>query len=315
MGWTLDAFLTSKEWSHEFARKSLPVLVARAEKYRDYLDIDVPEFTYGDLAMIVASKEHAHPIHYALGSIGYALQDLQRSDGWKFGNIPPIELMVWTKGHGYPGDDAFFFLGLSKQEVKKMSSVMRKSLASTVLREILNYPYWREVVAAFNLRPVTLSLPDVDEVKTYLRANGGREGESAEHKNLKYFIGRNLKLLNILGHYSVEYEECLMSGDRPDIILNNSQNSKRICIEVKSRISKDDDLIRGIFQCIKYRSILAAQEKYELSRTSDHHSRKTEVFFVTERSLPESIKRLCELFDIAAYEVTVPEDFKMQVQS
>src|SRR5580698_1160056 len=116
MEWTLDGFLSGQEWSHRYARKSLPVLVAITEKYRGYPDAEIPEFTYGDLATEVASRKYANPIQGALGSIGYALSALEKRRDWKFGKIPPIQLMVWSKGKCSPGDSAFSFLDIKKRE-------------------------------------------------------------------------------------------------------------------------------------------------------------------------------------------------------
>ena len=39
------------------------------------------------------------------------------------------------------------------------------------------------------------------------------------------------------------------------------QDGTRIAIEVKSRISQDDDILRGIYQCVKYKAVLDSENK------------------------------------------------------
>ena len=153
MGWTLEDFLYGDKWSHKYARLSLPILVARAERYKGYPDAQIPDFTYADLAAIVADRNSAHPIHYALGSVGYALNELEKQSDWRFGKIPPIQLLVWSKGKGSPGDDAFAFIGITQEQVAEMSTETRRFTARTVREKILNYPHWREALTKLGLKP------------------------------------------------------------------------------------------------------------------------------------------------------------------
>lgn len=82
MKWTLERFLNGLDFSSAYARCSFPVLVSKAEQYRGLPENEIPEFTYGDLAGIVADRNYAHPMHYALGSIGYALNQLNTKPEW-----------------------------------------------------------------------------------------------------------------------------------------------------------------------------------------------------------------------------------------
>jgi hypothetical protein len=215
MKWTLEGFHNGLDFSSVYARRSLPVLVSRGEQYRGVPENEIPEFTYGDLAEIVADRNYAHPMHYALGSIGYALDELNTKPEWKSRKIPPIQLMVWSAGHGSPGDDAFSFIGISKQQVSQMPAAARQATARSVRSTILAYPYWRDVLTA----------------------------------------------------------TC-------------------VCVEVKSRISSEEDLIRGIFQCVKYGAVLDAQERYELMRDKKHVARTLRVALVTECSLSPELRSL-----------------------
>jgi hypothetical protein len=312
MEWNLDAFLNGQEWSHSYARKSLPVLVARAEKYRGRPDAEIPDFTYGDLAAEVASRGHALPIKDALGSIGHALKALEKRPDWKFGEIPPIQLMVWSSGKGSPGDSAFSFINISRQAVEKMTPGDRRFAARQVRDKILNYPHWREVLAKLRLKPPTLDLPEIREVTAELEASrGGPESEA--HKRLKHYIGSHYQLIGVRGKFAASFEVILLSGDKADVMLDNAASCERICIEVKSHISLDSDIIRGIFQCVKYRALLAAQEKYELKRSPTHQPRKLRTFLVTERELPDDLKELSDILDMKTFTARVPADFEVPI--
>jgi hypothetical protein len=272
------------------------VLVARAEKYRGRPDAEIPDFTYGDLAAEVASRRYAKPI---------------RRD-WKFGKIPPIQLLVWSRGKGSFGDSAFSFVDIKKKEARAMSLEDRRSTAASIRGKILKYPHWRDVLAKLGLKPLTLDLPEIAEVTAELEA--GRGGpESEEHKRLKHYIGRHYHLAGIKGRFAANFEEEFMSGDKVDVMLDDAEKRQRICIEVKSRVSQYADLMRGIFQCVKYRAILAAQESYELKRNKAHRLRKLRTFLVTENELPGNLKEVCSILDVNAIAVKVPANFRIPV--
>jgi hypothetical protein len=248
----------------------------------------------------------------ALGSIGYALKALEKRRDWEFGDIPPIQLMVWSKGQGSPGDSAFSFVGIKKEEARAMRPELRRFTAGSIRRKILEYPYWRDVLAKLGLKPLTLDLPEAAEVTAKLEeGRGGPESEA--HKRLKHYIGSRYHLIGIRGRFAASFEEMLLSGDKADVMLDSADRSQRICIEVKSRTSQSADLIRGIFQCVKYSAILAAQERYELMRSPMRRPRKLQTLLVTERELPGDLKELSSLLGVKTFAVQVPADFKIPI--
>ena len=62
-----------------------------------------------------------------------------------------------------------------------------------------------------------------------------------------------------------------------------------LAIEVKSRDSNWNDLRRGIYQCIKYRAVLHAQER---------GSSSVHCLLVTERELPLDLIRLAKELEV-----------------
>ena len=87
----------------------------------------------------------------------------------------------------------------------------------------------------------------------------GAGGEGAYHKALRLWVMENPKLVG-RGYASArsDTEFPLDSGDRVDVVYH--LKDRTVVLEVKSRISNDIDLRRGVFQCIKYRAVKAAMD-------------------------------------------------------
>jgi hypothetical protein len=69
---------------------------------------------------------------------------------------------------------------------------------------------------------------------------------------------------------------------------------EQLAVEVKSRRSNDLDLKRGIFQCVKYRAVLEAENKAGKIKST------VRACLVSERKLPNELARLAKLFDIGS---------------
>jgi len=89
-------------------------------------------------------------------------------------------------------------------------------------------------------------------------AKKGGTGESDEHKELKQWACDNPKALNIRAGMKGTPEADLLSGDRIDVLFTDGEGY--VAVEVKSIHSGYDDWQRGIYQCVKYRTVLEAQE-------------------------------------------------------
>jgi hypothetical protein len=308
----LEAFLRGNNWSQRYARISLPVLVRWSEEEKAAAPDEHHEYTYKELAIAVGQPKHAHPIHEALGVLGFALQDLSDMYPKEFdGKIPPIQLLVWSKGMGRPGDDAFWFIDITKEKLKELPEPARKLLAQQTRAQIINYPHWRAVLNALNLEPLTISLPEPESVTTAPGFRGYGGGERDEHKRLKHYLADHYQLLGISGVCEPVFEEVLLSGDRIDLLLIDISGKRRISVEVKSRISDDNDLIRGLFQCVKYKAVLNAHETYEAARNANWSPNKIRVILATERPLPSGLQELSDLLGIRAVTVRVPDGYSI----
>lgn len=301
----LQRFSQGQEWSPVYARHSLPVLVSWIEQQRGKPDLDIQEFSYKDLAQAVGQPNHAHPIHESLGILGFALQELEAEQKPGLGVIPPIQLLVWSKGEGSPGDDGFNFLGISKQELATMSKALRQATARHVRATILDYPHWRRVLAELGLKAISLDLPAARNVVAANATRGGG-GEGQYHAALKRYLAENYWVLGLSGEHRATLEHGMLSGDIADLMLDGVASNRRVCVEVKSRISDEADLIRGLFQCVKYKAVLRAQERYEAARSADYASREIITILATECPLAPALVALARLIDVPVKVVNIP---------
>ena len=87
----------------------------------------------------------------------------------------------------------------------------------------------------------------------------GSGGEGEFHKALRLWVTANpRRIRRSFEGARTETEFCLDSGDRIDAVFHLSDRT--IVLEVKSRISNDVDLKRGVYQCVKYRAVKAAMD-------------------------------------------------------
>lgn len=87
----------------------------------------------------------------------------------------------------------------------------------------------------------------------------GRTGEGKNHRNLRRWVLDNpgvvMPRFNVI---EARTEVELLSGDRVDDVYYGK--SRTVAIEVKSRDSNEADIERGLYQCVKYRSVLRAMD-------------------------------------------------------
>jgi len=81
-------------------------------------------------------------------------------------------------------------------------------------------------------------------------------GESEAHKRLKLFVLERPTLVGLNPTAIGEIEHLFCTGDRVDVLFNN-HGPKRCVIEVE--LGAPDQILVGIHQAIKYRSLAAAE--------------------------------------------------------
>jgi len=73
-----------------------------------------------------------------------------------------------------------------------------------------------------------------------------------------------------------------------------------VAVEVKSHISSDGDLVRGLFQCVKYQSVL---EAFLLSESRPINVR---TLLVVSRKFPKGLIPLRNLLGVEVIHVKMP---------
>jgi len=230
-------------------------------------------------------------LNYVLGSIGQAMRRLSKR--WKV-KVPPIQCLVVNKATGMPGEGIGWFL-IKKEDFGALPLRRRREIVQAELQEIYAYPHWREVLSELKLIPARTDFSH--EVAKASKAFGG--GESPEHKRLKEFVAKNPTAIGLSQTTQVgQTEYRLPSGDCLDISFRSSKGW--VAAEVKSRISDEADLVRGVFQCVKYQAILDAVLLSE-SKAFD-----VRAILVLEDKLPESLQPLCNLLGVEVVDGIAP---------
>ena len=96
----------------------------------------------------------------------------------------------------------------------------------------------------------------------------GNGGEGVSHKELKEYIFNNPNVIGIENCISKEKEHILLSADRIDVWFKLADGSC-IAVEVKSHKSTEADVLRGIFQSVKYKAIMDAENMVHRSEASN----------------------------------------------
>ena len=97
----------------------------------------------------------------------------------------------------------------------------------------------------------------------------GLGGESEPHRMFKEFVAQNPASVGVHQRPSrIDVEHPLPSGDQLDVLFTLRKSF--VAVEVKSVISPKADLIRGVFQCVKYDAVMNAAAKATRSEMDVH---------------------------------------------
>lgn len=230
------------------ARSALPILVRQAKAHQTMF--------YSELALEMGIS-NPRTLNYPLDSIGRALLDLGKR--WDR-RVPPIQALVISKSSGYPGE-GFSPFAHGEKDFKRLPLRERRRIVRSMFEEVFIFPDWNRVLDAFALPGApAVELPPVDQVS----ARGG-EGEGAEHKRLKEAVSVNPRWIGLPNRFSPgKVETNLRSGDSLDVFF--SDNNIRIAVEVKAASAPVGEVIRGLFQCVKYEAVLDAEARVTGSR-------------------------------------------------
>ncbi|MDN4131155.1 hypothetical protein [Pantoea ananatis] len=266
------------------ARMALPLLVRQAEACTPIL--------YSDLAEELGMSNPRN-LNYVLGSIGQSLELLSKA--WKI-KVPPIQCLVINKNTKLPGEGIGWFL-VKKEDFARLPLRRKREIVEVELEHIFSYPHWREVLKVFELEPTNSDFTSL--IKRGTSIFGG--GESEQHKALKAHVARNPTIIGLGAATPVGTTEYLLpSGDSLDVSFYSK--NMWVAAEVKSSISAERDIVRGLFQCVKYRAVM---EAVLLAKSRPQNAR---VLLILESKLPQSLIPLRNTLGIEVVDGISPKD-------
>lgn len=309
--------LKGDRWTDKTARLIFPVLVWCAKNGKT--------ITYDQVNHWIVDNNLGHSVlqpkyGWPAGAVGHALVELEQE--WDE-IIPPLNALVVNSKTGMPGDGARWFLERYQFETDHIPEEEWKTIEPAVVSEIhgaiFSYLHWDDVLEATGLdaEPVDPGIFDEDEESSAVadkpspltatkvlpgegeRGGWSYEGESEEHKKLKQYVSDHPDVLDFdndeIDFNQTEY--LFASADRADVVIGTG--NVLWGIEVKSFISNDADLLRGIFQAVKYQALLRAELKAKGCLPAAYG------VLVVERELPEELQNMADDLDIEVYEVKV----------
>lgn len=225
------------------ARSALPLLIRQAKAEQN--------ITYEDLAYELGMPNPRN-LNYVLGAIGNDLTMLCKELGY---SIPHIQALVVNKATKLPGKGFMGFV-FGKNELKNLSTNMKKEKIKEVYKDIFLFPHWDTVLSRLKLKPADL-LREVNKEKVKQLAG---QGESEDHRRLKNKIAQNPAMVGVISkHIPGEVEFWFDSCDEIDVLFLDE--GLWTGIEVKPRNAPIEDVRRGLFQCIKYAALIEAMQK------------------------------------------------------
>ena len=90
----------------------------------------------------------------------------------------------------------------------------------------------------------------------FVGTHGGADGESEAHRRLKLYVSKQPGMLDLHSSAVSELEHEFCTGDRVDLLFENHRPVRTV---VEVELAGEQNLIVGVHQAIKYRSLAAAE--------------------------------------------------------
>jgi hypothetical protein len=249
-----------------------------------------PKFVYySDLANEIKYPEpltgsaFSANIGKTLFKMGHLLDNLPTKD-WPE-RIPHLQSLVVTKADKLPGDGLqAFYPDYPSLPVEK-----KHDYVNAEYQKIFQFGHrWLDVLRQLGVNPPEGVVPSM-KISSGLYNPYGKDG-SPEHQAIRDYILKNPSSVKVNTPIHVFSEYKFKSNDAVDAIAFESRMLH--VIEVKSSRSGDDDIERGIYQGVKYRALLQAEELLE--------GRKLPIraVLVLEGSLPPGLRKAADLHSI-----------------
>jgi len=278
-----STLLSGDSFSKIKARVTLPYLVRQAKAGKTIF--------YSELALEV-DVQNPRNLNNVLGHIGTALKQIDST-------IPQIQCLVINKQSHLPGDGIEGFIDV--KNYSKLPRTQKQELLNRALAQIFSFSKWDWVLQELGLEPIEFDISKLIEKAKHIKGGGG---ESKFHKDFKELIANNPSLIGLSNNLDKGKTEYLLpSADSIDVVFDDK--STKIGVEVKSRISNDDDILRGLFQCVKYKYLIEAEQVVK------NHEPDSRVILVLEGQFPKSLIGVKNALGIEVLDqISKPSDLK-----
>ena len=219
----------------------------------------------------------------------------------------PLINALTTRPNGIPGEGVGEYINNKylkghKKKWVDISDKRKLKIVEEIRQDVRSYPKWDAIYQELWGESAIDNYPDEDlNEDSGSGQNGsgyGGPAESDEHKALKNWVAENPAEIGIPDSFGKGRPEIkLLSGDVVDVLFSDGKSF--FAVEVKSIISSDDDFRRGLYQCVKYRAVLKAQE---LPVKAD-----VTAVLVTERDLSRELNERRKVLEITHAMVSVNE--------
>jgi len=277
--------MTDIEHKH-WAKKVLSYLVHHIQNFEG----GEKYITYGELAKAIGYPEphtgnlFSSNIGHTLGVMGHLFDDII-IDGEK---VPLIQALVVNQNQKVPSNGLREF----RPSYPKLPIEKKRDFAKAEFKRIFEFgTRWEKVLDRLNIE-------HWDKNGGSHRTKSGKSGRhnpyggegSPEHRKLRDRIATHPGSIGVELKNDGITEYPLKSGDLVDIVFETEDEV--VLVEVKSMRSGVDDIERGLFQCIKYKAVVEAENLVK------NRSKKIRSILVIESAFPRKLAAIRNRLEI-----------------
>lgn len=292
---TLSRKLEGKKWTKRAARIGFPILVRQAGERRN---ITYSEWA-AEIEKTLKGRVNPRTLAKVAGLIGDACKAYADKTATR---TPEINLMVVNKTTRIPGTGAGLYIkrfcreSLGRRvDPKELAATEKRAIVAKAAKEIFDFADWEGVLAAYGLAAARNGRRRTKARRKSVRPNRKQwhiGPESDAHKGLKRRIASHPRLVGVKRRESGEEEQWLWSGDEVDVYFKGAA----VAVEVKAGNATHGELHRGVFQCIKYKAVLEAQQ------ISEGEIPTADCRLATGGRLPDELRRLCKRLGVEYFD-------------
>ena len=239
--------------SRDIVKRIIPILIRWAKQ-------NLTSNTYDDL---IKELGYDTPFSGIGRQLGYVDDVFKKLGELTHEEIPTLNALVKSKATNLPSP-GFSYVYTSYED---MSREERLIFVTGLNNKAIEYEHWDWVLSSLGLNP---SIVDTKASERIIRSGKlyGTGGEGENHKRIKEFIYDHPEVVGIKDFKEREKEYILLSGDRLDVFFK-LDNGSSLAVEVKPSTSPDADILRGLFQCVKYKVIMDAEDKIHAKKNNN----------------------------------------------